>query len=117
MAVAMLDSDIIQHINNSSFASLMMLVKNEDNSWRLCVDYLDLNKLTIKDKFFIPLVEELFEELVRATIFSKLDIRLGYHHQIKMASIDVFKIVFRTHNGHYEFLVMSFGFTNALATF
>ncbi|KAH0773627.1 hypothetical protein KY290_010764 [Solanum tuberosum] len=111
----LLDKGFIQP-SISLWGSLVLFVKKKDRSLRMCIDYCKLNKVTIKNKYPLPRIDDLFDQLQGASYFSKNDLTSSYH-QLRVRDVDIPKMAFRTRYGHYEFLVMSFGLTNALVAF
>ena len=111
----LLDSGFIRP-STSPWGAPVLFVKNKDGSFRLCIDYRQLNKATVKNRYPLSRIDDLFDQLQGAKCFSKIDFWSGYH-QIRIRDVDVPKTAFRTRYGHFEFLVMSFGLTNAPAAF
>nr|GFC37001.1 putative reverse transcriptase domain-containing protein [Tanacetum cinerariifolium] len=108
------DKGFIRH-SSSPWGAPILFVKKKDGSFRMCSDYRELNKLTVKNRYPLPRIDDLFDQLQGSSVYSKIDLRSGYH-QLRVWEEDVLKTAFRTQYGHYEFQVMPFGLTNASAS-
>ena len=100
----------------SPWEAPVLFVKKKDGTLWLCVDYRQLNKMIVKNKYLLPRIDDLFDQLKGASVFSKIDLRSRYY-QLRIKGTDVHKTAFRTRYGHYKFLVMPFGLTNAPTAF
>nr|GFB09700.1 putative reverse transcriptase domain-containing protein [Tanacetum cinerariifolium] len=102
--------------SSSPWGALVLFVKRKDGSFWMCIDYCKLNKLTVKNRYPLPRIDDLFDQLQGSSVYSKIDLRSGYH-QLRVREEDILKTTFKTRYGHYEFQVMPFGLTNAPAVF
>ncbi|GJX23076.1 putative reverse transcriptase domain-containing protein [Tanacetum coccineum] len=102
--------------NSSPWGAPVLFVKKKDGSFQMCIDYQELSKLTVKNRYPLPRIDDLFDQLQGSSVYSKIDLRSGYH-QLRVREEDFPKTAFRTRYGHYEFQVMPFGLTNAPTIF
>jgi hypothetical protein len=100
----------------SPLGALVLFVRKKYGTLILCIDFRQLNKVTVKNKYPLPRIDDLFDQLKDAKIFSKIDLRSGYH-QVRIKEEDIRKTTFRTRYGHYDFIVVPFGLSNAAAVF
>ena len=102
--------------STSPWGAPVLFANKKDKTLRLCIDYRQLNRVTIKNRYLLPRIDNLFDQLRGAQVYSKIDLRTGYH-QLRVRDTYITKTTFRTRHGHFEFTVMPFGLTNAPATF
>ncbi|GJY09767.1 putative reverse transcriptase domain-containing protein [Tanacetum coccineum] len=109
------DKDFIRP-SHSPWGAPVLFVKKKDDSFRMCINYRELNKLTVKNRYPLPRIDDLFDQLQGSCYFSKIDLRSGYH-QLRVHDDDILKTAFRTRYGHFEFTVMPFRLTNTPTVF
>nr|GFB36133.1 putative reverse transcriptase domain-containing protein [Tanacetum cinerariifolium] len=109
------DKGFVRH-SSSPCGAPVLFVKKKDGLFRMCIDYQELNKLKLRNRYPLPRIDDLFDQLQGSSVYSKIDLRSGYH-QLRVREEDILKTTFRTRYGHYEFQVMPFGLTNAPAVF